>query len=381
MRIFIISRGYPSERDPQWGNFERDQAEALVQMGHEVAILSVDGRFRLFWRHIGLTITKGNGVTAYNSFFAPAKLTALLGNRFMQYVRHKQFDMVYKAAVKDYGKPDLLYSHYLFNSYNALFLKEKYGIPLVGIEHWSELAKEHLLPRIEYWGNNTYSKLDGLITVSPFLQRRIKEKFGVDSTVVYNMQGKEFGYIPSNHSSKKVRYIFVGSLLPIKRVDLIIEAFAKSEIPQDDWQFYVVGDGAHRKTLEELSARLGLEKNILFLGKKKKEDIVGLYQESDVVLLASDIETFSVASIEGLACGLPVLSTRCGGPECFINEKNGLLSPVGDVDAYAAALRQMQNTIGKYNRQQISDECKAQFSSQVIARQLTAVFEQVLKKE
>lgn len=381
MRIFILSRGYPSKREPQRGCFEKDQAEALVRMGHEVAMLSVDRRFRLFWRHIGITKKQGNGVTSYDSFIVPGKLIDLFGKRFSQYTRNKQLDLIYQAAVKDYGKPDLLYSHYLYNSYYALYLKKKYSIPLVGIEHWSELAKENLSPRIDFWGHRTYSNLDLLITVSPFLQKKIKEKFGVDSTVVYNMVGKEFLYNPSKQTSKQKRYIFVGSLLPIKRVDLIIEAFAKSGIPQEDWLLYIVGDGEQRKFLEDLSERLGLKQNILFLGKKKKEEIAELYQKSDVMLLASDIETFSVVCIEGLACGLPVIATKCGGPESFINKESGLLCQTNDVVAFARALKQMQETSKQYDRQKIADDCQAQFSSQVIAQQLTELFEQVLTKE
>ena len=55
MRIFLISRGYPTKREPQWGCFEKDQAEALAKYGHEVVMLSVDTRFRWYWRKIGIT--------------------------------------------------------------------------------------------------------------------------------------------------------------------------------------------------------------------------------------------------------------------------------------------------------------------------------------
>lgn len=47
MNILLISRGYPSNRDVQWGCFERDQAKALQKLGHTVTVMSIDGRFRL----------------------------------------------------------------------------------------------------------------------------------------------------------------------------------------------------------------------------------------------------------------------------------------------------------------------------------------------
>ena len=58
MKIFIIARGYPSQKEPTWGCFEKDQAEALSQSGHQVTILSVDTRFRFYWRTLGIHYTK-----------------------------------------------------------------------------------------------------------------------------------------------------------------------------------------------------------------------------------------------------------------------------------------------------------------------------------
>ena len=53
MNILIIARGYPDKNDPQWGGFERDQAEALSSIGHNVVVASVDKRFRLYRRSFG----------------------------------------------------------------------------------------------------------------------------------------------------------------------------------------------------------------------------------------------------------------------------------------------------------------------------------------
>ena len=62
MFIALISRGVPSKRDPQWGCFEKDQAEALVAVGHKVAVISVDSRFRLYWRKPGISHYRLNGI-------------------------------------------------------------------------------------------------------------------------------------------------------------------------------------------------------------------------------------------------------------------------------------------------------------------------------
>ena len=74
MYILMISRGVPSAKDPQWGCFEQDQAEALQRNGHKVVVVSVDSRFRWHLRKIGITHRQKNGINYYNSFWLPGKV-------------------------------------------------------------------------------------------------------------------------------------------------------------------------------------------------------------------------------------------------------------------------------------------------------------------
>ena len=71
MKIIIIANGYPAERDPQWGCFERDQAFALKSLGHDVSILYIDSRFRPYWRKIGITYKNDNGINVCGIFIFP----------------------------------------------------------------------------------------------------------------------------------------------------------------------------------------------------------------------------------------------------------------------------------------------------------------------
>ena len=71
MNILIIARGYPDKNDPQWGGFERDQAEALSSIGHNVVVASVDKRFRLYRRRLGISRRIDGKVVVYNSYYLP----------------------------------------------------------------------------------------------------------------------------------------------------------------------------------------------------------------------------------------------------------------------------------------------------------------------
>ena len=101
-------------------------------------------------------------------------------------------------------------------------------------------------------------------------------------------------------------------------------------------------------------------------------------RRADLFVLPSLIETFSVPAAEALACGTPVLSTRCGGPEEFIVEDVGFLVPSGDADALFQGLDQMFNNLHLYSRQRISQFAKTRFSPEVVGAQLHAVYQSLI---
>ena len=277
MRIFVVSRGIPSDKEPQWGCFEMDQAVMLKQAGHDVTVLSIDRRFRLFWRKIGITRSFIDGILCFNLFLFPDSILCILGRTFALKANKYLLKIIYKQAVKEKGIPDVIYAHYLPIIQVALVLKNEYGIPVVGMEHWSKVVADPVLPAIQRMAEQTYSKTDCLISVSPFLQNVILSKYGVQSELLNNVFGKEFSYQPQVYSTKqntqKVSYVAVGSLLPIKHYDMILDAFHLLRIPSDTWELNIIGEGDSRPILENLIEQYGYEDNVHLLGRcTKKKD-------------------------------------------------------------------------------------------------------------
>jgi glycosyltransferase involved in cell wall biosynthesis len=80
-----------------------------------------------------------------------------------------------------------------------------------------------------------------------------------------------------------------------------------------------------------------------------------------------------------MACGLPVVATRCGGPESFVNQENGILCSINDVSGMAEALLSIINNYNQYNHKEIADNCQRRFGAYTIAHQLTQIFEETIK--
>lgn len=378
MKVFLIARGYPTKQDPTWGCFEKDQAEALSRLGHQVTILSVDTRFRFYWRKLGVQCDVHNNIATYNIFLLPYALLFFLPKRIKDLFYAWQLELLYKRAVQQYGKPDAIYSHYLSNTIKAIPLKKKYHIPIVAMEHWSQMAYPKIPNNTISTAKYVYSSIDQLITVSSALKNNIFQQIGCDSIVIPNMVGKEFHYLPSNLKKKEsIQLITTGRLIPEKHFDMLIQAIANISTPK--LQLYIIGNGSEKQKLQKLVEKLQVKDQIQLLGHKSKQEIVTLLQQSDIFVLPSQSETFGVAYIEALACGLPIIATDCGGPRDIVTQKNGLLIPVNDQQALEQAIVQMTHNFNLYDKQSIAQDCQKRFAADNIAKHIAQILEQTIK--
>ena len=382
MKIFFIARGWPSEREPQWGSFERDQALALQKLGHQIVILSVDARFRKYHRKYGITKEMHGDIPHYNIFAGSFWGKPLRSISMRLHTKVKQALVLYlfdKAAAQE-GMPDLVYGHYLGGCSMALAIKRKYGLPAVGIEHWSRLGFSNIEKAVRKEAARTYPYMDCQISVSSALKDNIKRNIGIETLVVNNMIGTEFHYEPKARYSNKVNFVTTGNLLPVKGFDNLINAFNKLNLPPDTWSLNIIGGGKERANLQQLIDSVGLGENIHLCGRKNREGVIEMLHNSDVYIMSSRSETFGVAAIEALACGLPVIATDCGGARDFVTKENGVICPVNEVDGLSESIRYMMNHYQAYDRTKIAEDCQKRFSSEAIGKQLEGIFEEVLRK-
>lgn len=121
------------------------------------------------------------------------------------------------------------------------------------------------------------------------------------------------------------RILFVGRLIPRKRVDLIIDAYAAlPSALRKKTEFLVVGEGPERQNLEERAKNLDV--TLMFLGKKSKKELQEIYQSASIYVLVSEKEGMSNTLLEAMASGLPVIVSDTGGTEELVTDgKNGFI--------------------------------------------------------
>jgi glycosyltransferase involved in cell wall biosynthesis len=128
---------------------------------------------------------------------------------------------------------------------------------------------------------------------------------------------------------------FVGRLVPIKRVDLLLRAFARAR-GSVELRLLVVGDGELRQQLEGLARELGVADAVSFLGYRR--DLPAIAAATDIAVLASANEGTPVSLIEAAAGGRPAVATRVGGVTDVVTPETGVVVEPGDADALAGAI-------------------------------------------
>jgi glycosyltransferase involved in cell wall biosynthesis len=178
--------------------------------------------------------------------------------------------------------------------------------------------------------------------------------------------------------SDDVLAVFVGRLVPIKRVDLLIEAVAIARTTEPRIKLAIVGDGELRDALERQAWRLGLRKTVSFLGFR--EDLPAIAAGSDLALLSSENEGTPVALIEAAAAGIPAIATAAGGVKDIVSPSTGILVARNDVTALAQALLRLCGDRGARERMGLAarEHVRGRFSAERLLEDVDLLYRDLL---
>lgn len=230
---------------------------------------------------------------------------------------------VAKGAITSATQLHICYCHtpirYAWDFYHQYLIESnlKRGIK-------SFIAKS-VLHYIRLWDYQAAQRVDHFIANSKYIARRIKKNYGRESDVIYPpVDINKFDLT----TTKDKYYLTVSRFVPYKRIDLIVEAFAK----MPERKLIVIGEGPETKKIKSLAAP-----NIEILGHQPFEKLK-LYMENAKAFIFAAEEDFGIIMPESLACGTPVIAFNKGGASEIIEEKvNGLLftrqSPESIIDS------------------------------------------------
>ena len=153
--------------------------------------------------------------------------------------------------------------------------------------------------------------------------------------------------------------LYVARFQAFKNHAMLLEAFARLAQDHPSARLVLAGSGPLRERTEQLALDRGLADKVLFLGEVPYRDLPGVYAAADVKAISSDYESFCFAAIEAMSAGLPVLTTDCAWVPRLVSDGAGIVVPVGDAEAFAAALKKLADNpalrqrMGAAGRQQV----------------------------
>jgi glycosyltransferase involved in cell wall biosynthesis len=180
-----------------------------------------------------------------------------------------------------------------------------------GLDGVRGIAARWLLHRIRMWDYRTASGVDDFIAISQFIARRIWKVYRRQSTVIYPPVDVD-SFTPEG--PREDFYVTASRMVPYKRIDLIVEAFAAMQ----ERRLIVIGDGPEGARIR---ARGG--KNVQFLGQQPFHVLRDHLRRARAFVFAAE-EDFGIAPLEAQACGTPVIAYGKGG---VLETISGLTSP------------------------------------------------------
>lgn len=349
MKVLFLSAWYPTPRDAMAGLFVQKHAEAVAQQGHDVRVL--------FSEKTGLA-----------------------------WVRDMY--QAWRKLQSEWGKPDVLQMNVLDkNGLIALWLKYRYHIPYVIIEHWSGYLPANFAFRGGWHGwimRRIAKQASCILPVSQMLEDAMKN-CGIENNhwqrihnVVDDFFYQPISTITITPKGDTFRFLHVSCFdEKAKNIQGMLRAVRKVAEERQDFELVVVGTGVDYTEDRAYADSLQFPEGMLtFTGEQTPHEVAQWMQQSDCFLFFSRYENAPVVLSECLAVGLPIISSNAGGIPEMINQECGILLHSEDEHALTQAMLHMVDTHAQYNTNVIREQGK-KYTYLHIGKQLSDLYHQI----
>jgi len=312
----------------------------LARRGHDVHFISYASPFRL------------RGVTEHVTFHevVPADYPLFEQSQYAFALAVKQHEVAQREQLQ------IMHVHYAIPHAATAWLAKQMladerDLKVVTTLHGTDITLVGKDPSYFSLTKFSIEHSDRVTAVSAFLREETFRTFGCDGCEVIVIPNfiNASEYYPAPDAASRARLappdhrvlVHISNFRPVKRLVDVVRVFAgvRKAMPAT---LVMVGDGPDRDPAQREAQRLGVARDVRFAGRV--DDVADLLRGADLFLLPSETESFGLAALEAMACGVPVIASRVGGiPEVVTEGESGFLAPVGDVaamtDRAIAALR------------------------------------------
>ncbi|MEO6167439.1 MAG: glycosyltransferase [Chitinophagales bacterium] len=381
-KILFITRWYPNRVDKLDGNFIENHARA-VSMYADLVVLYVGADPAMSDKLYDCAVSTEHGFTVVRVWYRNNDVSTKITGRIIKFFRYvKATRIAWLKTKKIFGLPDVNHVHIFTRPVLlAFYLRFKFGIPFLITEHSSHFVHDLpvLLPPMKWFAQYAARQAKIITAVSKTLEEAMNS-FGLHGNyrIIPNVV-----FVTNNDQLKKedpelVNIIAIGGLTDQrKNIAGLITEFSNIHQQIPNARLNIIRP-VPDKTLYNKAFSTGLlNEKIFFHDYLSNEEVYGMLSSCSFLVVNSISETFSMAAAEALACGKPVITTRCGGPEEFIDTANGILIDTYAPRQLAAALINMYEKHSQYNAEELKKFAAAHFSATVVGKKFVEIYDEL----
>lgn len=375
MTILILTHSYPDASNRWRGVFVQEQAKALSTI-HEIIVVY----FKVDYTHFA-PFSKYTFIKRKNQQITEYELTTGRSFPVINQLKYllSAYSFIGKEILKN-NKIDIIHSHLTYPAgfLGTIIFKRK-NIPHVFTEH-SSIRKYSRSYFHKLCIKYTLKNSPGIVCVSNALRGEILKVINRDLTVIHNVIDISKFRLAKPRTGKIINIGFLGSLENNnKGLDLLFKSV--SYIKNYDILLHIGGKGILLDSYIKMSDDLGIIGNCRFYGGILPEKVADFYSELNIFVLPSRHETFGIVLVEAMASGLPVIATKCGGPEEIITPSTGLLISTENVGELTEAITFMSGNLQLYDRAVIRNYVNNTFGYKVFLNKISSVYENLLDNQ
>ena len=376
IKVLFLSAWYPNRYDAMAGLFVRKHAEAVSRFC-EVNVLYVHADKNI--KHFDIINNSVHKITETIIYYPS-------GNFFF---KHMNYLIAYYKGFKWLRKnefyPDILHANVLTRTvFMALCYKILTRTPYVISEHWSR----YLPARNGYRGlvrklitRLVVKKSSAVLPVSISLKNAMIQNKLQHSNyhIIHNVVDDFFYTKYEKKSGSKKRFLHISCFDErAKNIKGILRATKYLSDLRGDFELIMIGTGIDYNEIYQYYTTLQFPLNrVQFLGEKTPAEVAQWLAQSDCFVLFSNYETAGVVIAESLACGRPVISTKVGIAEEFINNASGIIVENGNEKALTEAMNRVLDQLDSYDENIIKRNASS-FTYQDVGEKILNIYQKIL---
>lgn len=348
----------------------------LARRGHEVHFITYDQPFRLPY-------------FVENVFYHEVEVP------FYPLFAHPPYNLALSVAIHDVASKhglDLIHAHYAVpHATSAWLAKEMLGrddFRIVTTLHGTDITLVGQDPSFRPITQFSIARSDGVTAVSEWLREETVRHFDMDREdirVIPNFVDLDV-YRRDAYPCHRAKFSAPGEFIvghvsnfrPVKRAEDAVRVFARI-FPHVPARLLLVGDGPERPKAQQVAEVEGVADRVVFLGKQAS--VAELLACMDIYLLTSESESFALASLEAMSCGVPVVGTAVGGVPEVVRDGGGVLHALGDIDGMAAsAVKLMQDPERWQQASRAARAAAEAFSADRVVPMYERYYEEILSR-